>query len=154
MSKIFKKILVPVDFTERTAPAVRKGVHLIDPEQGHICLLYICKPLFSLNMFFDTGYFVAPPSEILTNSEIGQGFSKYVAMITQKAPQIKIDTIVSKAGRFQHKIEEAALGFGPDLIIVSDSTDRRYLFSGSVSLRDIAKNTRCAVLNLGDFSEA
>ena len=44
MVKLFKRILVPVDFTEGAEIAIRKAVQLAEPSEAAICLLYVCKP--------------------------------------------------------------------------------------------------------------
>ena len=77
MVKLFKKILVPIDFTEGSDIAIRKAVQLAESSEFAICLLYVCKPLFSLNIFSNTGYIIAPATEILTITEIEQKISGY-----------------------------------------------------------------------------
>ncbi len=85
MVKLFKKILVPVDFTEGAEIAIRKAVQLAEPSEAAICLLYVCKPLFSLNIFSNTGYIVAPVTEIFTIKEIEQKIQGYKSYIQRKS---------------------------------------------------------------------
>ena len=118
MVKLFKKILVPVDFTEGSEIAIRKAVQLAEPSEAAICLLYVCKPLFSLNIFSNTGYIVAPVTEIFTLKELEQKIEGYKSYIRENLDGVIVETSISETGKMQQRIEETADVFGPDLIII------------------------------------
>ena len=154
MVKLFKKILVPVDFTEGTEIAIRKAVQLAEPLEAVICLLYICKPLFSLNIFSNTGYIVAPVTEIMTMTEIEGKIRGYKSYINEHLDGVIVETVVSEAGKLQHKIEEAADIFGPDLIIIYKRGNKSLLnFFNLSSSERIARKTNCPVLTIKEGSE-
>lgn len=154
MGKLFEKILVPVDFTEEAEIAIRKAVQLAEPSNAAICLLYICKPLFSMNIFSNTGYIVAPVTEILTSREIEQKIHRYKTYINKNLDYVTVETVISEAGNLQNKIEETANLFMPDLIIIFKRGSKSFLqFYNPVSPERIAKNTDCPVLTIKEGSE-
>jgi nucleotide-binding universal stress UspA family protein len=154
MVQLFKKILVPVDFTEGSEIAIRKAVQLSEPGKSVICLLYICKPLFSLNPFSNTGYIVAPTSEILTISEIEQKICDYKALITRHLDGVIVETVISEAGKLHQKIEETAEIFGPDLIIIYKRGNRSFFhFFNQIPSEKVAQKTGCPVLTIKEGSE-
>jgi nucleotide-binding universal stress UspA family protein len=149
MAKLFKKILVPIDFTEGSDIAIRKAVQLADPVQSAICLLYICKPLFSLNIFSTTGYIVAPVTEILTITEIEQKIFDYKSYIQDNLDSVIVETVISKSGKVQNRIEETAELFGADLIVIYKRGGKSvFQLHNPVSPDRIAKNTDCPVLTI------
>ena len=153
MVKLFKKILVPVDFTEGSEIAIRKAVELAEPDESAICLLYICKPLFSLNLFSNTGYIVAPTTEILTITEIEQKISSYKSLISQHLGGVIVETVISEAGKLHQKIEETAELFGPDLIIMYKRGSKSvFHFFNQFSSEKIAQKTDCPVLTIKEGS--
>ena len=153
MSKLFKKILVPVDFTEGSDIAIRKAVQLAEPSEAAICLLYICKPLFSLKLFSNTGYFIAPVTEILTVEEIEQKIRGYKSYILDNLDSVIVETVISESGRVQSKIEETAALFGSDLIILYKRGNKSvFHFYNALSSDQIAKNTDCPVLTIKEGS--
>ena len=154
MGKLFKKILVPVDFTEGAEIAIRKAVQLADHSGAAICLLYICKPLFSLNIFSNTGYIVAPKTEILTISEIEQKIQIYKSLISKNLESVIVETVISESGKLQQKIEETAELFGPDLIIIYKSGGKSiFPFFNPICPEQIARKTDCPVLTIKEGSE-
>ena len=149
MVKLFKKILVPIDFTEGSEIAIRKAVQLAEPNEAAICLLYICKPLFSLNLFSNTGYIVAPATEILSVTEINQKIRKYKSYIKDNLEGVIVETVISEGGKLQHKIEETADLFGPDLIIIYKRGNKTlFHFFHPFSPERIAQKTDCPVLTI------
>ena len=153
MVKLFKKILVPVDFTEGAEIAIRKAVQLAEPSEAAICLLYICKPLFSLNIFSNTGYIIAPTTEIFTIREIEKKILGYKSYISEHLDSVIVETIISETGKMQTRIEETADRFGPDLIILYKKGSRSlFPFFNAVSPERIAKNTDCPVLTIKEGS--
>lgn len=154
MVELFKKILVPVDFTEGSEIAIRKAVQLAEPSKATICLLYICKPLFSMNIFSNTGYVIAPATEILTNREIGLKMQDYKTYISQRLDRVIVETIISETGKLHQKIEETAILFGPDLIIHYKSGGRSlFHFFNPASPERIAQKTNCPVLTIKEGAE-
>ena len=153
MVKLFKKILVPVDFTDGTDIAIRKAVQLAEPTGAVICLLYICKPLFSLNIFSNTGYIVAPATEILTVKEIEQKVKGYISYINDHLDGVIVETVISENGKMQQKIEHTAELFMPDLIIIYKRGSRPiFNFFTTVSPGSIANRTDCPVLTIREGS--
>jgi len=143
-----------VDFTQGTDIAISKAVQLAEPSAVAICLLYICKPLFSLNIFSNTGYIVAPITEILTVAEIEQKILGYKSYIKERLDGVIVETIISEGARLQHKIEETAALFVPDLIIIYKRGNRSiFPFLSPISPECIAKNTDCPVLTIKEGSE-
>src|SRR5664279_212228 len=153
MVKLFKRILVPVDFTQGTDIAISKAVQLAEPSAAAICLLYICKPLFSLNIFSNTGYIIAPTTEIFTIREIEKKILGYKSYISEHLDSVIVETIISETGKMQTRIEETADRFGPDLIILYKKGSRSiFPFFNAVSPERIAKNTDCPVLTIKEGS--
>ncbi len=153
MVRLFKKILVPVDFTEGSEIAIRKAVQLAEPSEAAICLLYVCKPLFSLNIFSNTGYIVAPVTEIFTVKEIEQKIKGYKSYINKYLDGVIVETSISETGRMQQRIEETAEVFGPDLIIIYKKGNKSvFPFFNPVSSERIARNTDCPVLTIKEGS--
>jgi nucleotide-binding universal stress UspA family protein len=154
MIELFKKILVPIDFTEGSEIAIRKAIQLAEPGEAAICLLYICKPLFSLNIFSNTGYVVAPATEILTTAEIEKKIRGYQTYINKNLKGVMVETIISETGKLHQKIEETAILFGPDLIILYKSGGRSlFHFFNPASPERIAQKTDCPVLTIKEGSE-
>lgn len=153
MVKLFKKILVPVDFTEGSEIAIRKAVQLAEPFEAAICLLYVCKPLFSLNIFSNTGYIVAPVTEIFTIKEIEQKIQGYKSYIRENLDGVIVETSISETGKMQQRIEETADVFGPDLIIIYNKGNKSiFPFFNTVSPGRIARKTDCPVLTIKEGS--
>ena len=153
MVKLFKKILVPVDFTEGADIAIRKAVQLAEPSEAAICLLYVCKPLFSLNIFSNTGYIVAPVTEIFTMREIEQKILGYKSYIRENLDGVIVETSISETGKMQQRVEETADIFGPDLIIIYKKGNKSvFPFFSQVSPEHIARNTDCPVLTIKEGS--
>jgi|SRR5579863_159031 len=147
MVKLFKKILVPVDFTEGSIISIRKAIQMAAPFEATICLLYICKPRFSLNVFSSTGYIVAPATEIFTMREIEQKIQHYTSYIGEQLHGVIVQAAISESGKMQRSIEEAANIFGPDLIIIYKKGNKSFFpFFNWVSSEHIAKHTECPVL--------
>ena len=154
MGKLFKRILVPVDFTEGSDIAIRKAVQLAEPSETAICLLYVCKPLFCLNIFSNAGYIVAPASEILSVKEIEAKIHDYKSYIDEHLDGVIVETVIPGAGKMQHKIEETAELFGPDLIIIYKRGNKSlFNFFNPVSPERVAQKTDCPVLTIKDGSE-
>ncbi len=154
MGKLFKRILVPIDFTEGSEIAIRKAVQLAEPSESAICLLYICKPLFCLNLFSNAGYIVAPATEILSIKEIEAKIQGYKSYIDEHLDGVIVETVISEVGKMQHKIEEAAELFRPDLIIIHKKGSKSlFNFFSPVSPERIAQKTDCPVLTIKEGSE-
>lgn len=154
MIKLFKKILIPIDFSEGSEIAIKKAVQLAEPSEASICLLCICKPLFSLNIFSTTGYIVAPVTEILTISEIEQKVHGYKSYINQQLDRVIVETVISEGGKLLQKITETADLFGPDLIIIYKRSGKScFHFFNQASPEHIAKKTDCPVLTIKVGSE-
>jgi nucleotide-binding universal stress UspA family protein len=154
MVSLFKKILVPVDFTEGSEIAIRKAVQMADPGEAAICLLYICKPLFSMGVFSHTGYIVAPVTEILTTEEIEEKIHGYRTYINDHLVGVIVETIISENGKLHRKIEETAMLFRPDLIILYKSGGRSlFHFFNPDSPERIAQKTDCPVLTIKEGAE-
>ncbi len=154
MITLFKRILVPIDFTAGSEIAIHKAVQLAEPSEAVICLLYICKPLFSLNIFSSTGYIVAPATEILTITEIEQKIRSYKSYINEHLDSVIVETVISEAGKLQQKIEETAGLFGPDLIILYKRGSKSlFHFLNPITPERIAQKTDCPVLTIKEGSE-
>jgi nucleotide-binding universal stress UspA family protein len=154
MVKLFKKILVPVDFTDNSEIAIRKAVQLAEPSGATICLLYICKPLFSLNIFSGTDYMIAPVTEILTISEMDKKIMGHETYINEHLEGVIVKAVTTESRKLLQKIEETAELFGPDLIIIYKRSNKSFFhfFNGTLS-EQIAKKTDCPVLTIKEGSE-
>jgi len=149
MTSLFKKILVPVDFSERSETAVQKAIELAEPYVSVISLLYVVKPLFSLNIFSSTGYLVAPATEIYFESEIEDRMKKYRSMVARLTEGVKIELIISEYGHIQNRIEHAAKLFEPDLIIICKKGRKSiFTFFNLIFPDRLAKKTDCPVLTI------
>ncbi len=146
MITLFRKILVPVDFTANSENAIRKAMELVDREGSVISLLHVLKPLFSLNPFSSSGRFFAPRSEIFTEPEIKNKLDEYKECIRYTFPDIDIQTNICDKGKVQKNIIQAAGKLSPDLIIISKGSNAHYFsFSNLVYPAVIAKKpiARC-----------
>jgi nucleotide-binding universal stress UspA family protein len=149
MISSFKKILVPVDFSERSDIAVQKAIELAEPFVSVISLLYVVKPLFSLNIFSSTGYLITPATEIYFESEIEKRMDEYRSMVAHFAEGVKIELIISEHGPIQERIEQAAELFEPDLIIICKRGNRSlFTFFNLIFPDRLAKKTDCPVLTI------
>lgn len=149
MISSFKKILVPVDFSEKSETAVQKAIELAEPFCSVISLLYVVKPLFSLNIFSSTGYLVAPAAEIYFESEIETQMKKYRAMVSRLTEGVQIELVISEHGSIQNRIEHAAELFEPDLIIICKKGKRSlFSFFNLIFPDRLAKKTNCPVLTI------
>ena len=145
----FRKILIPADFTSNTEVAVQKAIELIQPHQSVLGLLHCMKPLWSFNIFSSTGYFIAPASEILTESEVENVMEQYALRIKEVLPDVDIRKIICTRGRVQKNIIQAIKELSPDLIIIGKRGGRRFInFSNLVDPGKIARKTGCPVLTI------
>ena len=144
---LFRKILIPVDFTDCSERAIRKAIELSEPTGSVIALLYIARPLFSLDIFSSTGYLITPATELLFESEIREKIKEYEVLAAKNSSGIKFKTIISESGRIQNKIEKVARLFDPDLIIICKRKSF-WSFSNIIFPGRIAKRTNSPVLTI------
>lgn len=147
VTMLFRNILVPVDFTDCSEMAIRKAIELSEPTDSVIALLYIGRPLFSLNIFSSSGYLITPATELLFESEIREKVKEYEALAANIVSGIKFKTIISEPGKIQNKIENAASLFDPDLIVICKSKSF-WPFSNLIFPGRIAKRTNSPVLTI------
>jgi nucleotide-binding universal stress UspA family protein len=145
---LFRNILVPVDFSDCSEKAIRKAIELSEPANSVIALLYITRPLFSLNIFSSTGYLITPATELLFESEIREKVKEYEVLAANNSSNVQFKTIISETGKIQNNIEKAASLFDPDLIIICKTKSLWPFFSNVICPGRIAKKTNCPVLTI------
>ncbi|HTS45070.1 MAG TPA: universal stress protein [Puia sp.] len=149
MMGLFRKILVPLDFTVNSDIALRKAMDLIDSEDGVISLVHIRKPLFAFSHFLSSGNIAATAAEIHSESEIQKKLQEYKLLVQDQLPGLLIETGSYENMKVQKGIIRSSRLIGPDLIIIARRGDKHYLpFSRQISPGRIAKKTNCPVLTI------
>ena len=149
MAALFRRILVPVDFSEKSDTAVQKAIQLAEPHVSVISLLYVVKPAFSFNVFSSTGFLLAPSPEIYFEPEVKERMDTFRDMVNRLTEGVEIELIVSEHGAIQRRIERAAELFEPDLIIICKRRTRSYFTLFNLICPDrLAKMTNCPVLTI------
>ncbi|HTQ63837.1 MAG TPA: universal stress protein [Puia sp.] len=146
---MFRKILVPLDFTINSDIAISKAMDLIDSEAGVISLVHVRKPVFAFSKLLSSGNMETTVAEIYTESEIQQKLEGYKLLIQDKLPGLLIET-----GNYENMIVQKGIIrfsrlFAPDLIIIGRRGNKRYLpLRRQISPGHIAKKTNCPVLTI------
>jgi nucleotide-binding universal stress UspA family protein len=152
MPSLFKKIIVPVDFTGNTEIAVAKAIELICSNGGTIYLLHVIK-----SKVVWTGGFIN------RSSVYDARRSKYCKKVFRKLQEWKQsmqETVSSNnvqaftlEGSVQDCIVDFAKQIDPDLILIGKKSNSNFIkFFSSVYPNKIARLTKCPVLTVGSGS--
>jgi nucleotide-binding universal stress UspA family protein len=152
MQSLFKKIIVPVDFTSNTEIAVAKSIELICSTGGTIYLLHVIKPKGIL-----TTRFINQP--FIYGGKKGN-YCKQVLRKLQEWKQAMQETIASsnvEAFTMEGSVQDCIVDFSkqvnPDLILIGKKSSASLIkFSSSVYPNRIARLTKLPVLTVSSGS--
>lgn len=152
MSSLFKKIMVPVDFTSNTEIAVTKAIELICSNGGTVYLLHVIKP---------KSIWIA---SFINRSSVYAGkrakYCKQVFRKLQEWKQAMQETVSSNnveaftmEGSVQDCIVDFAKQINSDLILIGKKNNSSLVkFFSSVYPNKIARLTKCPVLTVSSGS--
>ena len=151
MIPYFKNILIPVDFTVNTYAAINNAIAVSDANNTIIHLLHVEMNAITAFAYDLNGAFVLrQPKPNLTEDSIHEKLKKIKDKILQVRPSVEILTYIEKGKTVQNAIFEQAKAILPDLIVISKRKGHSWpFFSNALNCSLIARETKCAILNVG-----
>ena len=139
MTKLFEKVLIASDGSERNQPAVRKGVEIARASGSVLHVIYV----------IDEAAFTSAQTEVLPEDlylKLQEEGEKAVGQVKQMAEGVQVETRVL-TGKPARVITDFAARNGVDLIVVGSlgKTGLARLLLGSVAER-IVRTAGCMVL--------
>jgi nucleotide-binding universal stress UspA family protein len=142
MSEIENQILIPVDFSDQSYIALEQSYNLCKFYNAELTLLYVIEesgPLAKL--------FVAPIDEDTLKKEVERRLRE-LAGETEKAKNIKINTMVARGSVYEKILEVADLINAKMIIMGTNGTvGLKKKFIGSNALR-VVRESKCPVITL------
>lgn len=149
MGAVFKKILVPVDFTINTEVAIKKSLEIIEPNDSVIYLLHLQKIISQWKPNFRTIIFKRMELKELDLSEKKRRLDQWRSIIEENSPGIVVNTDLAEAHNIEKAIVEEANRCIPDMIVIGkNSHHSKFPFLNTVSPNRIAKETGFPVLTV------
>ena len=149
MVNVFRKILIPVDFTFNSDIAISKALDLIDSENGQIILIHLIKPFVLPRNFFGphrTSETILPHPD---QSECRGKMNDYKLRIQKRFPEVQVRTQIHDHMKLQEGIIQSAYLLTPDLILIGKCAGRHLVpFANRVFPARIARKTYCPVLTV------
>lgn len=144
MSKTFRSILVPVDFSINTEIAVKKAMELMDELDPTIHLLHVSSWL-QLNHYFPVNAFWGDAGA----AEVMHKLEQWRTAILENRPSVRVVLQVVRAGNIQSAIARFALSINPEMIIIGKHRAHKWCtFLNTVSPGTLALATQCPVLTV------
>lgn len=144
MSRSFKSILVPVDFSINTEIAVKKAMELVDELEPVVHLVHVSSWL-QLNQFFPVNGFWGDAGMGETRRKMEQ----WRTAIQENHPSVRVALHLVRAGHVQSAIARIASSIEPGLIIIGKHRAHNWCtFLNTVSPGTLALATQCPVLTV------
>lgn len=140
-------LLVPVDFSENSTPAIEAALALAKPTGGRVSLLHVLEPII---VPYGESLPIEPPSDVVRR----EGAEAEMETLRGRyGLENNVDTLVL-SGSAWDTICETADQRHVDLIVLTSHghTGLRRLFLGSTAER-VVRHARCPVLVLKSFKE-
>lgn len=146
----FKNILIPVDFTVNTDTAINNAVAVSDAKNTIIHLLHVELNTCTVFAYNLNGAFVMPPAKPTKSEEnVSELLNKIKKNLIQLNPTVRVQTYIEKGKTVQQAIIDRAKLILPDLIVISKRQGHSWpFFSNALNCSLIARETKCAILNV------
>lgn len=150
MLPYFKNILIPVDFTENTDAAINNAIAVANSKNTSIHLLHVHLNTCTVFPYDLNGAFVMRPNDHNAVADsIEERLNKIKKKIKQVSPSIEVLTCIEKGKTVQQAIIDQAKTILPDLIVISKRKGHSWpFFSNALNCSLIARETKCAILNV------
>ncbi len=146
----FKNILIPVDFTVNTDAAINNAIAVADAKNTIFHLLHVEQNSCTVFAYDLNGAFVLHPTdETAFEDSIKEQLDKIKKKLLQVSPTIEVLIYIKKGKTVQQAIIDQAKAILPDLIVISKRNAHSWpFFSNRLNCSLIARETRCAILNV------
>ncbi len=150
MLPYFKNILIPVDFTVNTEAAVNNAIAFADAKNTVIHLLHAEINTCTVFAYDLNGAFVMPKvDKRIGEEDLKTQLDKIKTKLQQVNPAIAVQTYIEKGKTVQQTIIDQAKSIQPDLIVISKRSGHSWpFFSNALNCSLIARETKCAILNV------
>ena len=143
----FRRVLVPLDFSEHARKALRHARGLARQYRGRLLLLHVVEPMACPS---DLGYTPVITDEMVEEIRREAGARLEEEVAREKAAAIECEGLL-RFGRPYLEITEAADDAGVDLIVLTTHgyTGLKHVLLGSTAER-VVRHARCPVLVVRD----